>query len=376
MSRFALASRGSSRSGRETGPPGDFPSAVRACARGLDEPRRRRWVSPARKETAMNLFISGRHVFGISAAVAMLSACASSASGPMLGGVNSSDRAPTGNKTFKYTGAEQSFKVPAGVTKTTVVARGAAGGGASGTDSGYPYQYFGRGGRVYAIIPVKTGQTLYVFVGGQGSEAAGGFNSGGNPGPGGGSYGGGGASDVRQGGDSLNDRIVVAGGGGGQGGSRDAVGGRGGGAIGGSGGSYCYRGSSCIGGGPGTGGTQNLGGSGGEGGNSGSSYERGQAGTSGTFGSGGSGGSGGCYYGSGNCGCSYANGCPGAGGGGGYYGGGGGGGGAGEYASIYGGPGGGGGGGSSYIEPSAIKFHSWQGWKKATTNGLVVFSWK
>jgi len=35
----------------------------------------------------------------------------------------------------------------------------------------------------------------------------------------------------------------------------------------------------------------------------------------------------------------------------------------------------GGGGGSSYIEPSARKYESWQGWKTATGNGLVVFSW-
>jgi hypothetical protein len=320
----------------------------------------------------MKLSILGGYAFSIGAAL-LLSACGGSSPGGVPAAVNMGDRVTQGNKTFKYTGREQAFKVPAGVTKITVVARGAAGGGESGSYSGYRYQYFGRGGRVYAIIPVKAGQTLYVFVGGQGSDAAAGFNGGGIPGPGGGSYGGGGASDVRQGNEGLSDRVLVAGGGGGQGGSRDAIGGRGGGSIGGTGGSYCYRGSSCIGGGPGVGGSQSQGGSGGAGG---SSYEPGRPGTPGTFGTGGSGGSGGCYYGSGNCGCGYANGCPGAGGGGGYFGGGGGGGGAGEYASIYGGPGGGGGGGSSYIEPSAIKFHSWQGWKKATGDGLVVFIWQ
>jgi Glycine rich protein len=328
------------------------------------------------KEIAMKLLILGRQAFGIGAAAALLAACAGSSRGVMPSGVTNADQAPIGNKTFKYTGAQQSFTVPTGVTRITVVARGAAGGGEKCIGSYcYPHNldYFGRGGRVYAIIPVRPGETLYVDVGGQGSDAAGGFDGGGKPGPGGGSYGGGGASDVREGGDSLSNRVLVAGGGGGQGGSRDAVGGRGGGAIGGNGGSYCYRGSSCIGGGAGAGGTQRQGGSGGEGGDS---YEPGQPGNPGTFGIGGNGGSGGCYYGSGNCGCGYANGCPGAGGGGGYYGAGGGGGGAGEYASIYGGPGGGGGGGSSYIEPSATKFHSWQGWKNATSNGLVVFSWQ
>ncbi|MFY9665140.1 MAG: hypothetical protein WAK19_11895 [Candidatus Cybelea sp.] len=59
----------------------------------------------------------------------------------------------------------------------------------------------------------------------------------------------------------------------------------------------------------------------------------------------------------------------GGGGGGGYYGGGGGGGGG--FAAN----GGGGGGGSSYVEPIAIEPRMWQGWKNATGDGLVVFSW-
>ena len=61
--------------------------------------------------------------------------------------------------------------------------------------------------------------------------------------------------------------------------------------------------------------------------------------------------------------------------GGGYYGGGGGGGGG---AGVEGesGPGGGGGGGSSYVEPSAKHVRMWQGWKDATGDGLVVFSWR
>ncbi|MFY9720345.1 MAG: hypothetical protein WAK16_11965 [Candidatus Cybelea sp.] len=56
----------------------------------------------------------------------------------------------------------------------------------------------------------------------------------------------------------------------------------------------------------------------------------------------------------------------GGGGGGGYYGGGGG-----EGAVGYWG----GGGGSSYVERSATDVHFWDGWKNATGNGLVVFSW-
>ena len=65
----------------------------------------------------------------------------------------------------------------------------------------------------------------------------------------------------------------------------------------------------------------------------------------------------------------------GGGAGGGYYGGGGGGAGVTFELGSEGGAGGGGGGGSSYIEPSAHRFASWQGWKKATGNGLIVFNW-
>jgi hypothetical protein len=38
--------------------------------------------------------------------------------------------------------------------------------------------------------------------------------------------------------------------------------------------------------------------------------------------------------------------------------------------------GGGGGGGSSYIEPRAISYRFWSGWKDATGNGLVVITWQ
>src|ERR1700729_4187663 len=141
-------------------------------------------------------------------------------------------------KTFNYTGAEQSFKVPAGVTLIDVDARGAAGTGHKPGYVGSP----GNGGRVMATIPVQPGQTLDVFVGGKGSGETGGFNGGGNGGGGGNacSYGsgGGGASDVRQDGDTLPDRILVAGGGGGVGsnpGSGAVNGGGGGGKKGGSG---------------------------------------------------------------------------------------------------------------------------------------------
>ena len=48
---------------------------------------------------------------------------------------------------------------------------------------------------------------------------------------------------------------------------------------------------------------------------------------------------------------------------------------AGNYGYCLG-YGGGGGGGSSYVEPSAISFKMWSGWRNATGNGLVVISWQ
>lgn len=260
-------------------------------------------------------------------------------------------------RTFRYTHKRQSFVVPAGVTQLTVVALGGEGGAAPvyypSTDApGFP-------GRVYAIIPVHPSQRLYVYVGGSGAH--GGFNGGGtgvNPG--------GGASDVRLRGGARTDRIIVAAGGGGAGQAiytyGTAYGGKGGGLAGQSGGG---GGSSDCGGG-GAGATQTNGGAGGAGGaRSSRSAYHGQPGGDGTLGIGGSGGEG------------ASSGSGGGGGGGGYYGGGGGGG-AGYinyYTRYESGQGGGGGGGSSYVEPSAIKYRTWTGWKKAPGDGLVVFSW-
>jgi hypothetical protein len=273
-----------------------------------------------------------------------------------------------GNKTFYYTGQRQKFFVPRGVTRIEVLAFGAAGAGVRGVgcDAGVVLldtgPCFGRGGRVEAEIPVKPGEKLYVNVGGKGGSEAGGFNGGGNPGITG-SYGygngGGGASDIREGGHSLKERIFVAAGGGGEGFGREynvSVGGDGG-THGGNGGGEFGRG--------GDGGSQTQGGAGGAPGSSGGAS--GEPGGDGALGAGGYGGNGG--VGSKNDGGS------GGGGGGGYYGGGGGGG-SGAYPCCAYGAGGGGGGGSSYVEPSAIKYRMWTGWKRATGNGLVVLSWQ
>src|SRR5690242_9780006 len=79
-------------------------------------------------------------------------------------------------QTFNYTGAQQTFTVPAGITSIHVNMYGAKGGDGQNAGTG------GSGGRVQADYPVTPGQTIYVFVGGAGANCAvcatGGFNGG------------------------------------------------------------------------------------------------------------------------------------------------------------------------------------------------------
>ncbi|MBN9112407.1 MAG: hypothetical protein J0I34_26925 [Pseudonocardia sp.] len=123
--------------------------------------------------------------------------------------------------TFGFTGAEQSFVVPVGVTSVEVAAIGAAGGG-DGTNAG------GRGARVTGTLTgLSGGQTLYVVVGEHpdtattpSNELRDAFNGGGKSGRPGRAGGGGGATDVRTvsgtSDTSLMSRLIVAGGGGGR----------------------------------------------------------------------------------------------------------------------------------------------------------------
>ena len=112
---------------------------------------------------------SQRCVLGI-CAVALLASCVGSQ--PPIGALTempqhlvsqSTEKSLPYHHTFKYTGTEQTFKVPAGVTSITVVARGAAGAGVGeyGNLSGF-------GGRVYAVIPVSPRERLHIYVGGAG----------------------------------------------------------------------------------------------------------------------------------------------------------------------------------------------------------------
>ncbi len=263
--------------------------------------------------------------------------------------------ASTQYRAFDYTGKPQSFRVPSGVTQVTILANGAAGGGAS------YYVAVGRGGRIHAVVPVKSSEVLYVYVGGSAITNYGGYNGGANAerwGECDGPFGGGGASDVREGGQKLADRIVVAGGGGGTGGDlcsySGGSGGQGGSRTGGPG----QDASGTGGGDGGGGGTQTSGGAGGERGSG--AYGSKSDGKPGKLWLGGVGGKSGC---SGNC-------PGGGGGGGGYYGGGGGGGGGYYYGS-----GGGGGGGSSFAEKTAKGFQMYRGWKDNVGDGDVTIEW-
>ena len=82
--------------------------------------------------------------------------------------------------TLNYTGSEQQWTVPSGVTSVQVTAVGAAGGTVPTTNGGHG----GAGAQVSGTISVSPGQTLYVEVGGVGgqggsSPATAAFNGGG-----------------------------------------------------------------------------------------------------------------------------------------------------------------------------------------------------
>jgi hypothetical protein len=183
------------------------------------------------------------------ASVGLLSAAAPAGAAPSCTGTT------TVTCTFSFTGDNQAFTVPSGVTRMTIDARGAQGGGV------VPDVMGGLGGEATETIPVVPGAVLEVRVGGMGanygSGSSGGFNGGGN-GQGGffGGGGGGGASEV--------EGLIVAGGGGG---GANLTSGTGVPAAGGSGGGLAGGDGVDPNGGPsaGKGGTQNGAGAGGTG---------------------------------------------------------------------------------------------------------------
>ena len=264
--------------------------------------------------------------------------------------------------TYTYTGNEQTFTVPAGITSVTIAAYGAQGSGQYGNGA--------LGGMATGTITATPGQLLYVFVGGQNGYNGGGAGGNGNTG--------GGMSDVRIGGTGFGNWVIVAGGGGGGGnngnGYLNTTTGTGG------GGSACANGAGGGGGGYYNGysySSQGGAGTCGGGGASGNSYG-GWAGGGGGGGltGGGDGGATGGYGNPGNPGTQgqggdygYNSACGGSsggsGGGGGYYGGGGSA--SGQCAS------GSGGGGSSWAS-GAMTNTSFSGGVQSG-NGQVVISW-
>lgn len=204
-------------------------------------------ASPARRIAPRLLAI----MLGAGAVAAFCAPSQASVGTPGSRGTAADPCTPTGATVlcaYTYTGHEEQFVVPVGVTSVDVEAIGAAG-------ASYPLPSIGRGigGRVTVDdLAVMPGQTLYVAVGGTGAVAAcaptqstvwggaGGWNGGADGGPGfqlncpvspaaipdGPGMGGGGASDVRThsradatkpltGDPATDPRILVAGGGGG-----------------------------------------------------------------------------------------------------------------------------------------------------------------
>ncbi len=218
--------------------------------------------------------------------------------------------------TFSYTGSQETWTVPNGVTSITVDAYGAGGGDSSGNSGG-------NGARVQTTLTVTPGNVLYISVGETGRDAANGvasataFSGGGKGGAsnlGTQSGGGGGGRTEISTTVAPTGSIMVAAGGGGA-------------SSAGNGGSGGQTGSDGVGMHKGSGGSQSAGGAAGAG-NTGTGSSAGSAYTGGTGGRT----------------ANYRNQYGGGGGGDGYYGGGGGG--AGTSGSYSGG----GGGGSSYVD--------------------------
>ena len=154
----------------------------------------------------------------------------------------------SGSQTFSYTGSQQTFTVPSGVSTITIKVWGGQGGSGGYYSSTTYCSTGGKGGYATGDLSVTAGSTVYVYVGGQGqsyatcqtrmygSSYAGGWNGGGSGQSSLSGCGGGGASDIRYGGTSISDRKIIAGGGGGGGNAWNSTqlsnGGAGGGASG------------------------------------------------------------------------------------------------------------------------------------------------
>jgi hypothetical protein len=216
---------------------------------------------------------------------------------------------PSGSQTFTYTGSQQTFSVPTGVSSITIKTWGAQGGSGGYYSNSSYCSTGGKGGYSTGILSVSSGNTVYIYVGGQGEGYAscgtqmsgakdGGWNGGGgNSITGAGGTGGGGASDVRYGGTGTSNRKIVAGGGGGGGNAENSTRRSNGGAGGGTSGQTMATNTQFYSRSPGNGATQSSGNSNGVGstanqnlsGGGGGGYYGGGKGDNSTGGGGGSG---------------------------------------------------------------------------------------
>ncbi|MFN4892397.1 MAG: PKD-like domain-containing protein [Bacteroidota bacterium] len=121
-----------------------------------------------------------------------------------------------GTQTLNYTGAVQTWTVPAGVTSINIEAYGGAGASGSAGANSATGGVGGKGSKTTGTLAVTPGQVLNIYVGGAASGSTGGYN-GGAPGGNAAAGGGGGATDIRISGTTPSDRVLVAGGGGGGG---------------------------------------------------------------------------------------------------------------------------------------------------------------
>src|SRR5437762_4005358 len=97
---------------------------------------------------------------------------------PALAWSNCSQSGSTVTCHYAYTGAEQKFTVPAGVSSLQITAVGAP--GATGAAGGiFGFSGTGGAGGTASVTVTPPASTLYVEVGGLGTGAAGGWNGGG-----------------------------------------------------------------------------------------------------------------------------------------------------------------------------------------------------
>ena len=306
------------------------------------------------------LLLSAGSLFGMAPAEALDPGCVQDAS--------------TVTCTFDYTGATQTWTVPAGVTSATFDLHGAQGGTGTSSDPDVEGPPGGKGAHVTTTLMVSAGALYRIEVGGQPPTTSPvglppGYNGGGRGGDEGakGDFrlggDGGGATDLRTAGGAATDRVVVAGGGGGGGSTEPtsflAFSGGAGGDSGAPGVAGMFGLPNASGGDGGGAGTQTVGGS--------AAAQFGNA-TAGVLGAGGDGSDGAKDLWELNAG---------GGGGGGYFGGGGGGIGAVTEQSLLigksGGPGGGG-GGSSFVTPSATSSTVVDGQREGNGRAFITYT--